>query len=74
MSKVFSFEKTLVLTSNLAIKLLNLCEVHMPNISLLLGLEPFKKFSVVGGGGWVVDTTVNIVFCFGPRLVLKTEV
>ena len=25
-------------------------------------------------GGWVVDTTVNIVFCFGPRLGLKTEV
>ena len=22
----------------------------------------------------VVDTTVNIVFCFGPRLGLKTEV
>ena len=34
----------------------------MPDISLLLGLEPFKKFAVVGGGGWWVDTTVNIVF------------
>ena len=52
-----------------------LYEVLMPNISLLLGLEPFKKFSVGGGGWWVVvDTTVNIVFCFGPRLGLKTEV
>ena len=59
----------------MAIELLDLCEVYMPNISLLLGLEPFKKFSVGGGGGWVVvDTTVNIVFCFGPRLGLKTEV
>ena len=56
----------------LAIELLDLCEVYMPNISLPLGLEPFKKFSV--GGGWVVDTTVNIVFCFGPRLGQKTEV
>ena len=42
----------------------------MPNICLLLGLEAFKKFSV--GGGWWVDTTVNIVFCSGPRLGLKT--
>ena len=24
-------------------------------------------------GGWVVDTTVNIVFCFGPGLRLGTE-
>ena len=54
------------------LKQLTPCEVLMPNISLLLGLESFEKFSVVGG--WVVDTTVNIVFCFGPRLGLKTEV
>ena len=53
----------------LAIELLDLCKVYMPNISLLLGLEPFKKFSVGGGWWWwVVDTTVNIMFCFGPRL------
>ena len=73
MSKVFSFEKTLVLTSNLAIKLLNLCEVLVPNISLLLGLEPFKKFLVVVVGGWVAHS-LNIVFCFGQRLLLKSEV
>ena len=43
----------------------------MPNISLLLGVESFKKFLV---GGWWVDTTVNIVVCFGPRFGPKTEV
>ena len=46
----------------------------MSNISLLLGKEPFKKFVVVGGGGWWVGNTANIMFCFGPRLGLKTEV
>ena len=65
-SKVFSLEKTLTLTwfwkgwiffgrgegRRLAIELLDLCKVYMPNISLLLGLEPFKKFSV-GGGWWI---------------------
>ena len=41
----------------------------MPNLLLVICLELFKKFSVVGGwwvfGGWgvvVVDTTVNIVY------------
>ena len=43
----------------------------MPNISLLLGLEAFKKLSL---GGWIVDITVNIVFCFAPRLGLRPEV
>ena len=47
-----------------------LYEVHMLNISLLLGLQPFQKFSV---GRWVGGTTVNIVFCFRPRLGLKTK-
>ena len=44
----------------------------MTNLDSLLYLETSKKF-VVGGGGWWVDKTVNIVFCFGPRLGLKTE-
>ena len=56
----------------LIIQLLDISEAYIPNLSPLVCLEPFKKFSV---GGWVVvDTTVNIVFCFGPRLGLKTEV
>ena len=47
----------------------------MPKIIILHGLKPLKKFLVVGGGGWlVVGNTANIVFCFGPRLGLKTEV
>ena len=29
--------------------------------------EPLKKFAV----GWLVDTSVNKVFCFGPRLELS---
>ena len=86
-NKVFSLEKTLFwikfdffggvaeevgkTQTNLVIKLLDLCEVLMPNMNLLLGLEPFKKFSV---GGWVVDTTVNIVFCFGLIFGLKTKI
>ena len=45
-------------------------ESYIPNLSPLVCIEPFEKFSV---GGWV-DNTVNIVFCFGPRLGLKTEV
>ena len=38
----------------------------VPCSSLLLCLEPFKKFSMVVGG-WV-DTTVNIVGSFGQDL------
>ena len=60
----------------MAIELLDLCKVYMPNISLLLGLEPFKMFLVVSGVVVVVvvGNTVDIVFYFGPRLGLKTEV
>ena len=42
----------------------------MTNLGSLLCLETSKKF-VVGGGWWWVDKTVNIVFCFGPRLELS---
>ena len=52
------------------IQLLDMYESYIPNLSPLVCIEPFEKFSV---GGWV-DNTVNIVFCFGPRLGLKTEV
>ena len=37
--------------------------------SLLLCLEPCKKFSVGGGWWWL---TVNLVFCFGPKLKFWT--
>ena len=37
----------------------------MPHLDSLIRIEPSKKF--------VVDTIVNIVFCFGPRFRLKTE-
>merc|ERR1711875_91861 len=36
------------------------------SFSLLLCLEPCKKFSVGGGGWWWF--TVNLAFCFGPKL------
>ena len=49
-----------------------LCEVYMPNLLFVIYLELIKKFSLVGGGWVVVDTTVNIVICF--RLRLKTVV
>ena len=73
MSKVFSLEKTFVLTlflehgqnlmvreerrsaklnSILPFNYWTYVEVHMPNISLLLCLEPFKK---VFGGGWLTQ-------------------
>ena len=39
----------------------------MTNLGLLLCIEPSKKFWV-GGGGCVMDTTPNVVFCFGPKL------
>ena len=57
----------------IVIQLLDIYEAYIPNLSLLVCLEPLKKFAV---GEWVVvlDTTVNIVFCFGPRPGLKTEV
>ena len=55
----------------IVIQLLGIYKAYVSNLSLLVCLEPFKKFSV---GGWVVGNTVNIVFYFGPRLGLKTEV
>ena len=59
----------------LVIQLLGIYKAYVSNLSLLVCLEPFKKFSVGGwvGGGWVANT-VNIVFCFGPRLGPKTGV
>ena len=43
----------------------SLREAYVLSFSLLLCLEPCKKFSVVVGGWWF---TVNLVFCFGPKL------
>ena len=43
----------------------------MPNLSLLLSLEPFEKFLWWvggGGGGWCLN--VDIVIGFGPNLGL----
>ena len=58
----------------LVIQLLGIYKAYVSNLSLLVCLEPFKKFSVGGWWWWWVGNTVNIVFCFGPRLGLKTEV
>ena len=44
----------------------SLREAYVLSFSLLLCLEPCKKFSVVVGGWWWL--TVNLVFCFGPKL------
>ena len=57
----------------LLIQLLGIYKAYVSNLSLLVCLEPFKKFSV-GGWWWWVGNTVNIVFCFGPRLGPKTGV
>ena len=43
----------------------SLREAYVLSFSLLLCLEPCKKFSV---GGWWWWSTVNLVFCFGPKL------
>ena len=48
-----------------------LCEVYMPNLLFVIYLELIKKFSLVGGGWVVVDTTVNIVICFGRKILDK---
>ena len=39
---------------------------YVLSFSLLLCLEPCKKFLVGGGGWWWF--TVNLAFCFGPKL------
>ena len=49
---------------------LSIRRAYLPNLDLLQCLEHFKKFVV---GGWWVDTTVNIVFCFWPRLNLSWQ-
>ena len=45
----------------------SLREAYVLSFSLLLCLEPCKKFSVVVGGWWWWST-VNLVFCFVPKL------
>ena len=48
---------------------LGLYEAYIPNLGLLLCLEPSKKFRVgVAQQQVQVDTTPNLVFCFGPKL------
>ena len=44
-------------------------------MSLLLGLEPFQKFAVVGGGGggWWWWSKGILEFRFGPNLGLRLE-
>ena len=40
-------------------------------MNIILGLEPFQRFAVVGGGGW---WSIGILeFCFGPNLGLRLE-
>ena len=46
LGKTLSFVKFVV-------EFIDLKEAYIPNLGLLLCLEPFKKFLVVGGG-WVV--------------------
>ena len=40
-------------------------------MSLLLGLEPFQKFAVGGGGCWWSKGILE--FRFGPKLGLRLE-
>ena len=48
-------------------KLFDLIEAYILNLGPIQSLEPYKKFSV--GGGWVVgESTVNLAFCFAPKL------
>ena len=48
----------------------NLRYTYISNMSVLLGLEPFKKFGVGGGGWWW--SKGNLEFGFGPNLGLGT--
>ena len=57
----------------LNILILDIYEVCIQNLSLPVCLESFKKFAVVGGGGWVVGGyNPEYSVRFGPRLGLKT--
>ena len=54
-------------------QLLSLRGTYIASLNHLLCLKPFKKFAVSGGElCWVVvDTTVDMLFCFRPRLELS---
>ena len=43
---------------------------YISNMSLLLGIEPFQKFGVGGGGGWSKGI---LEFRRGPNLGLRLE-
>ena len=46
---------------NFELKLFDLYEAYIPNLGLLRSLEPFKKFSVVGGGGGWVHSEYSVL-------------
>ena len=48
--------------------IIDLYEAYIPIFGLLLCLEPFYKFLV---GGWVVVSTLSLVFTFGQKPQLK---
>ena len=61
-SKGLSLEKILNLNKSRVKSLIpKPSEAPIPHFNLLLCLEPTKKFRVV-------MSTVNLVFCFGPKL------
>ena len=41
--------------------LVDLYEAYIPNLGPIRSLEPFKKFAVVGGGGWVVHSEFSVL-------------